>query len=185
MTLPAASLIALMLLAPFFASAHNFINGQRVAPVGISDRGELILQQNETRYVNWNSAKLPGKVRVLLHIAGRLSAKEMNEAVAEAIAAAQLPPARYQTTTVVNTDDAIPGSAIFVRNSLESSKKAAPQSAFVIDSKGSARRAWALKDGGSAVVVLDKDGKVRFAKDGALSPGEVEQVIALLRNLLK
>lgn len=185
MTFPAASLVTFALLVPFFASAHNFITGQRVAPVGIADRGELILQQNEPSYVNWNSAKLTGKVRVLLHIAGRLSAKEMNEAVAEAIAAAHFPPGRYQTTTIVNTDDAIPGSAIFVRSSLESSKKASPQSEFVIDSEGAAKRAWALKDGSSAVVVLDKQGEVRFAKEGALTSDEINQVISLLQTLLK
>lgn len=184
MSFPAAALVAFALLVPFFASAHNFITGQRVAPVGIADRGELILQQNELSYVNWNSAMLTGKVRVLLHIAGRLSAKEMNEAVAEAIAAAHFPPARYQTTTIVNTDDAIPGSAIFVRSSLESSKKASPQSEFIIDSEGAAKRAWVLKDASSALVVLDKQGKVRFAKEGALTSDEINQVISLLQTLL-
>ncbi|WP_312239905.1 YtfJ family protein [Pantoea sp.] len=185
MKLPAASLAVCALLAPFFASAHHFVIGQRVSPVGISDKGELVLHQNETDYIDWNSARLPGKVRVLLHIAGRLSAKEMNEPVTEAIAAARLSPERYQTTIIVNTDDAIPGSALFVRSSLESSKKASPQSEFIIDSEGEAKRAWALKDGSSAVVVLDNASKVRFAKEGALTPAEIEQVITLLHNLVK
>lgn len=63
-----------------------------------------------------------GKVRVLQHIAGRTSAKEKNATLIEAIKSAKLPHDRYQTTTIVNTDDAIPGSGMFVRSSLESNK---------------------------------------------------------------
>lgn len=67
-----------------------------------------------------------GKVRVLQHIAGRTSAKEKNATLIEAIKSAKLPHDRYQTTTIVNTDDAIPGSGMFVRSSLESNKKLYP-----------------------------------------------------------
>lgn len=56
------------------------------------------------------------------HLAGRSSAKEKNASMIEAIKTANLPHDRYQTTTIVNTDDAIPGSGMFVRSSLESNK---------------------------------------------------------------
>ncbi|MBS0968340.1 YtfJ family protein [Chimaeribacter arupi] len=173
------------LLLPLFAAGHDFVKGQRVPPVGIADRGEVIQQQDESRYQPWNSARLTGKVRVMLHIAGRLSAKDKNAALTEAISRAGLPPDRYQTTTIINTDDAITGSALFVRRSIEASKKAFPWSQFIIDSRGAAKRAWQLEDGGSAVVVLDPAGTVQFVRDGALTPAEVQQVMALLRHLLK
>jgi YtfJ family uncharacterized protein len=176
---------AVGLLLPLWAAAHDFVEGQRVPPVGIADRGEVIQQQEESRYQPWNSARLTGKVRVMLHIAGRLSAKDKNIALTEAINRAALPPDRYQTTTIINTDDAIPGSALFVRHSIEASKKALPESQFIIDSRGAAKRAWQLEDGGSAVVVLDSTGAVRFARDGALTSAEVQQVMALLHQLLK
>lgn len=178
-----AAALALGLL-PLAGQAHDFVAGQRVAPVGVADRGEVLWQQEAFRYQQWNSAQLTGKVRVVLHIAGRLSAKEMNRAVIEAIQQANLPHDRYQTTTIVNTDDAIPGSGIFVRNSIEASKKVSPWSQFVIDDRGAAQRAWQLRQGGSAVVVLDADGRTRFAKDGALTPAEVQQVMSLLQQLL-
>ncbi len=63
------------LLMPLMASAHNFVDGQRVAPVGIADRGELILNNDKFSYKNWNSSQLAGKVRVIQHIAGRTSQK--------------------------------------------------------------------------------------------------------------
>lgn len=177
-------LVAACLLLPLMASAHRFENGQRVPPVGIADRGELILDNDEFSYKPWNSAQLPGKVRVVQHIAGRTSAKEKNATMIEAIKAAKLPHDRYQTTTIVNTDDAIPGSGMFVRSSLESNKKLYPWSQFIVDSNGLARQAWQLDEESSAIVVLDKDGRVQWAKDGALTQEEVQQVVALLHKLL-
>ncbi|WP_407289700.1 YtfJ family protein [Raoultella planticola] len=172
------------LLFPLMASAHNFVDGQRVAPVGIADRGELILDNDKFSYKNWNSSQLAGKVRVVQHIAGRTSAKEKNATLIEAIKAAKFPHDRYQTTSIVNTDDAIPGSGMFVRSSIESNKQLYPWSQFIVDSNGLARKAWQLQEESSAIVVLDKDGRVQWAKDGALTQDEVQQVVALLHKLL-
>jgi YtfJ family uncharacterized protein len=99
-----------------------------------------------------------GKVRVVQHIAGRSSAKEKNANLIEAIKAAGFPHDRYQTTTIVNTDDAIPGTGMFVRNSIESNKKLFPWSQFIVDSNGLVRKAWQLDEKSSAIVVLDKTG---------------------------
>ncbi|WP_436857992.1 YtfJ family protein [Citrobacter tructae] len=172
------------LLIPMMASAHNFETGQRVPPVGVADRGELLLNKDEFSYKSWNSAQLPGKVRILQHIAGRSSAKEKNATLIEAIKSAKLPHDTYQTTTIVNTDDAIPGTSMFVRSSLESNKKLYPWSQFIVDSNGVARKAWQLDEESSAIVVLDKDGRVQWAKDGGLTQQEVQQVIDLLHKLL-
>ncbi len=127
--------VALSLLIPASVMAHDLRLGSRVPAIGVNDKGELLLQQKKFSYKNWNSAQLSGKVRVVQHIAGRSSAKEMNAALIEAIKSANLPHDRYQTTTIVNTDDAIPGSAMFVRSSLESNKKLYPWSQFIVDSE--------------------------------------------------
>ena len=177
-------LAAAFLLLPLWACAHNFENGQRVPPVGIADRGELILDNDKFSYKPWNSSQLAGKVRVVHHMAGLSSAKEKNATLIEAIKAAKLPHDRYQTTTIVNTDDAIPGSGMFVRSSLESNKKLYPWSQFIVDSNGVTRKAWQLEEESSAIVVLDKEGRVQWAKDGALTQEEVQQVVALLHKLL-
>lgn len=178
-------LIISLLLAPMLASAHNLQLHQHVAPIGVSDKGELDYVDNKFSYKGWNSAQLGGKVRVVQHIAGRTSAKELNDPLIEAIKTAKLPHDRYQTTTIVNTDDAIIGTAIFVRNSIEDSKKEFPWSQFIVDSNGNVKKAWDLQPKGSAIVVLDKEGKIQFAKDGALTPQEVQQVMEMLHQLLK
>ncbi|SFN04454.1 hypothetical protein SAMN05216516_10265 [Izhakiella capsodis] len=177
--------LLLSLILPSTALAHNFVQHQRVPDIGINDKGELILTADKFSYQNWNSARLPGKVRVIQHIAGRSSSKEMNAALIESIKAAKLPHARYQTTTIVNTDDAIPGTAMFVRSNIESNKKLYPWSQFIVDSNGIAKKAWQLQSDGSAIVVLDKQGRVRFAKDGTLTLDETHQVITLVKFLLK
>ena len=143
-----------------------------------------MLNNDKFSYKSWNSAQLAGKVRVVQHIAGRSSAKEKNATLIEAIKSAKLPHDRYQTTTIVNTDDAIPGSGVFVRSSIESNKQLYPWSQFIVDSNGVVRKAWQLNEESSAIVVLDKDGRVQWAKDGALSQEEVQQVVALLHKLL-
>ena len=177
-------LMVSLLLAPLFASAHNFQLQQRVAPVGVSDKGELNYADGNFSYQNWNSSQLSGKVRVIQHIAGRSSAKDMNDPLIEAIKKAKLPHDRYQTTTIVNTDDALMGTAMFVRSSIEDSKKEFPWSQFIVDSDGNVRKAWDLQPKGSAIVVLDKQGRIQFAKDGALTPEEVQQVMSKLHQLL-
>lgn len=180
-----ARILFALVLLPGAVYAHNLRPDERVPAVGVKDKGELLYQQDDFSYKGWNSAQLAGKVRVIQHIAGRSSAKEKNAAVIEAIKAARLPHDRYQTTTIVNTDDAIPGTGMFVRSSIESNKKQYPWSQFIVDSKGNVKHAWQLDGAGSAIVVLDKNGRVRFVKDGALTQDEVTQVIGLIRTLLK
>lgn len=51
------------LLLPMMASAHQFETGQRVPPIGITDRGELVLDKDQFSYKTWNSAQLVGKVQ--------------------------------------------------------------------------------------------------------------------------
>ncbi|MDH2898960.1 YtfJ family protein [Rahnella variigena] len=169
----------------FFASAHNFTVGQRLAPVGVDDKGELNDVNDTFSYNKWNSAKLPGKVRIVQHMAGRSSAKALNEPLITAIRAANLPHDSYQTTTIINTDDAIIGTGMFVRKSIESGKREFPWSQIIVDSNGTVKKAWELQPESSAVVVLDKNGVIKFAKDGHLSPQEVQQVITLVDKLVK
>ncbi|CNJ09828.1 YtfJ family protein [Yersinia aldovae] len=181
------SLLMLSLLfTPLLVCAHSIENNQRVPPVGVSDKGELNYDKatDQFSYKNWNSSLLPGKVRVIQHIAGRTLAKELNAPLIEAIKHANLPHERYQTTTIVNTDDAIIGTAVFVRNSIESSKREFPWSQFVVDSDGNVKKAWGLAEKGSAIVVLDPQGKVKFVKEGALTATEVQQVIDQLHQLV-
>lgn len=98
-------LMVTLLLAPLFASAHNFQLQQRVAPVGVSDKGEL-------NYADGNLATRIGTARSSVESAGDTAhcrpqlRQRHDDPLIEAIKKAKLPHDRYQTTTIVNTDDA-------------------------------------------------------------------------------
>lgn len=177
-------LAIILILFPAVASAHNFIKGQYVAAVEIRDRGELVLDKNDIGYRIWRSAKLKGKVRIVQYIAGRRSAKKKNSLMIKAVKAAHFPEERFQPTTIVNTDDEFPGTGLFVVGKVEKNQRRYPWAQFIIDSDGVGRKSWQLNEDSSTIVVLDREGRVQWAKDGALTPGEVLQVISLLQHLL-
>jgi len=100
------------------AFAHNIQPNQLLANVTVSDKGEITLNGNDVAYKSWSSTALPGKVRVIQHIAGRSAAKEKNQAMIEAIKAAHFNQAKYQTTTIINADDAVVGWGLREKDSV-------------------------------------------------------------------
>ncbi|OKP04596.1 YtfJ family protein [Xenorhabdus eapokensis] len=178
-------LSAILSITPIFALAHNIALEQPVPAISVTDKGELLLNDGKFSYQNWSSIELSGKVRTIQHIAGRSSAKEMNDPLIQALKNAGLPKDKYQTTSIVNTDEAIFGTGVFVRNSLEDSKKQFPWSQFIVDSNGLVKKAWGLEPKSSAIIVLGKGGKVKFVKDGKLSNEEITHVISLIKEELE
>lgn len=168
--------------SPMLAAAHNLTIGGQVPAVSVDKHGEIVLNGDDTGYQNWTSQDMLGKVRVIQAIAGRSSSKEMNAPLMTALTAAKLPEANYQTTTIINQDDAIWGTGSFVKSSAEDSKQEFPWSSMVLDEDGKVAKTWDLKPESSAIIVQDKQGKVLFVKEGALSGDEVKQVIALIKD---
>ncbi|MGL6294915.1 MAG: YtfJ family protein, partial [Plesiomonas sp.] len=72
-----------------------------------------------------------------------------------------------------------------VRSSLKDSKLEFPWSQFIYDANGVVQQAWQLKPESSAIIVLNAQGKVLFAKEGALTAGEISQAMGLIQAELK
>ncbi|MCJ2378304.1 YtfJ family protein [Vibrio sp. ZSDZ34] len=179
------SLLVLGLLcSPALALANNLGIGQQVNSVSVESHGELLLDNENIRYEQWNSQDMLGKVRVIQAIAGRKSAKKMNAPLMAAITEAKFPPESYQTTTIINQDDAMWGTGSFVKSSAEDSKQEFPWSSMVLDEKGIVANAWQLKEDSSAIIVQDKQGKILYIKEGALTDDEIQQVLAMIRDNL-
>ena len=53
---------------------------------------------------------------------------------------------------------------------------------IVIDDNGVGLQRWGMKPKSSAIIVLDAEGKVLYAKDGPLSEIEVEHTIGLIES---
>ncbi|SIO26983.1 YtfJ family protein [Salinivibrio sp. ES.052] len=164
--------------------AHTLQNGAPLPDASVAEHGELTLNGDDIVYQAWQTDQLPGKVRVIQAIAGRSSAKEMNAPLMEAITAADFDDARYQTTTIINQDDAMWGTGGFVKSSAEDSKRDFTWSSIVLDENGNVAEAWRLKEESSMIAVLDDKGTVRFVKEGKLNKDEVDQVISLVTQLV-
>ncbi|MCF3096227.1 YtfJ family protein [Aeromonas australiensis] len=177
-------LVLTLALLPSLVFAHTVKDGSPVPPVNVADKGELVLNGKDIGYQPWQSTALTGKVFLIQHIAGRSSAKELNAPMIEAIKAAKLSHDKYQTVTIINSNDAIWGTSGFVKSSAEDSKKEFPWSAMVLDAKGMARNAWGLAPESSAIILLDKEGKVLFAKDGRLDANNIATVMGLIQSHL-
>lgn len=175
-----------VILGAFFASsafAHNVQLNQALPAVSVAKDGELAVAGGKISYKNWHSSSLAGKVRVIHHFAGRSSVKEKNEALMTAIKNAGFDRSKYQTVTIVNADDAIVGTGVFVKNSVENGKLDNPHSQVVLDQQGSVKKAWGLKEKESFIAVLDKSGKVQFTSEGKLSAKQIQDVIGLVKKL--
>ncbi|OOF59875.1 YtfJ family protein [Rodentibacter myodis] len=167
------------------AFAHHLQLEQSLPMTKVSEYGEIVLAGKAAKFQPWTSSALVGKVRVVHHLAGRTAAKEKNQAMIEAIKAAHFNPTKYQTTTIINADDAIVGTGMFVKSSAEKGKTENPHSQVVLDDKSAVKNAWGLKAKESAIIVLDKNGKVKFVKEGKLSNTDIQTVIALVNDLTK
>ncbi|WP_140181073.1 YtfJ family protein [Providencia stuartii] len=178
-------LFACLLALSSTAFASQIQLNQPVPAVTVTDKGEMLLnQEGKFSYQEWKSQQLPGKVRTIQHIAGRSSAKELNAPLIEAIKKASFPHDSYQTTSIINADDAIFGTGVFVSNSVEDSKKEFPYSQFIVDSDGVVKQAWSLAPESSAIIILSKQGNVLYFKDGALTAPEINKVIELIKTEL-
>lgn len=167
------------------ALAHNVQLNQTLPAVSVQKDGEVIISNGKISYKNWSSSTLPGKTRIVLHFAARSSVKSKNAELINAIKTAEFNPQKYQTITIVNADDAIVGTGLFVKSNVEDGKLENPHSQVVLDQQGNVKKAWKLKEKESFIAVLDKSGKVKFTAEGKLSTEQIKEVISLVKKLSK
>lgn len=179
-----ALLISACLGAPA-AMAASIEVGKSVPEVKVASEGEINLDDKHekvTNYSEWDSAQLAGRVRTIQAIAGRTSAKAINQPFIDEVAASKFDRSKYQTTTIINLNDKIPATGFVVKHKAENSKKEFWWSSVVVDEKGSVASNWGLKPENSAIVVLDKQGKVIFFKEGELTADERAQALNLIKT---
>lgn len=164
--------------------AYNVKLNAPLPAVSVANDGEILANGNAIHYKNWQSSALVGKVRVVHHLAGRSSVKEKNQPLMDAIKNAGFDRSQYQTTTIINADDAIIGTGLFVKSSAEKGKLDNAHSQVILDQNSQVKKAWQLKEKESFITVLDKKGKVQFVAEGKLSPTQIQQVIELVKTLI-
>ena len=88
----------------------------------------------------------------------------------EAIKAAKLPHDKYQTVTIINSNDAIWGTSGFVKSSAEGQQERVPLVRHGAGCQGMARNAWALTPESSAIILLDKRARCCLPKMASSMP---------------
>lgn len=178
------SIALLLCTAPLFAQANSIQVGKGIPAVSVEKGGEIFIENDTPSYLPWNTKLMLGKVRVIQAIAGRSGAKALNAPLMAAITKAEFSEESYQTTTIVNQDDAIWGTGSFVQSSAEDGKKDFPWSSMVLDEDGVAAQQWQLTPESSTIIVQDKTGRVLFNKTGELSAEEITQVLKIIKQNL-
>jgi YtfJ family uncharacterized protein len=177
-------LLLALCCVPSLCFAHNIKINHELPKITINSHGELLLKDNDVVYEKWNTQQLKGKVRVIQAIAGRSASKEMNAPLMKAITAQNFDVKDYQTTTIINQDDAMWGTGGFVKSSAEDSKKEFSWSSLVLDEDGTAAKVWQLKQENSMIIIVDKSSKVIYVNEGVLSTNEIKHAISTIKNHL-
>lgn len=162
--------------------------GKPLPSLAIPEKGELVLIDNKIQYRPWHSSALANdshsRVHIVQYLAGRLSASKLNEPFTDQLDAKDYPTDKHLVTTIINTSDALWGTAGFVTSELKSNKIRHPHASLVADSQGIGAKTWQLKPQGSAVAVVAPSGEVLFYKDGVLNRQEIDQVLSLVEQYL-
>jgi len=171
-----------LLLASFSVLSHNLALGERLPNVTITDKGYVGLVNGEFGYREWSTNELQNKVILIQHIAGRTSAKLLNKPMIDKLKKLKFPIDKYNTATLVNLNDVgwFPGAIVVSQVGLN--KVAFPDAIFVLDQNGDMRNEWGLSSGSSAIILLDKEGKILYVKDGEMNSEEIDTVVGLIRD---
>ncbi|MBT0727166.1 YtfJ family protein [Rosenbergiella australiborealis] len=176
----------LLLSLLFLASniyAQSIQLGSPLPEVAIENGGEVHSDGAVTTLQPWHSAlRQAGTRQLIIHVAGRLSAKQQLSGLIALLPQAQLSLYHVHTTTIVNLDDSIWGSGPFVEQSIMSSKKHQPENSFVIDKSGIAAHRWQLLAQSAAIIATDPQGKVIFFHQGECLAWCRQQLFGMLEQ---
>ena len=132
-------LTASALFATSAALAEGILVGEPLPPVTIEKQGQMVFDYDvvdgamvfrkgsKITHKTFNSDDLKGRVNSIYHQAARAGTEDINQAYIDALTAAQLPQyepdSPYKTTTILNTDDALWGTASIAVGMFEGSQK--------------------------------------------------------------
>lgn len=182
------------------AFADGIVVGEKLPSITIEKKGQMLVEYDvvdkvmkfkdgtEIKYEAFNSDDLTGKIRTVYYMAARTGIEDINQPYIDALIAAKLPEftpdGDYKTTTILNTDDAMWGTSGVASRRFEDSQERNAYAYYVNDSEGLGLKKWGLKKKGTAIIVLDRDGKVLYFKDGEMSTDEIASTVALIEKHL-
>jgi hypothetical protein len=109
---------------------------------------------------------------------------DLNDPLADAITAKHFDKSRYQGIGIVNLQDSKPPN--FIIRSIVKGKIEKYKSAILTDPSHLLPQAWGLGDcnNTSVVLVVGRDGQLKYVQRGGLKPAEIEAVVKLIDALV-
>lgn len=156
--------------------------GYTLPVLHIQEGGEIHVSDNNIIKRPWSSSCFDdkGKVQVVQYIAANFGVRKQNKAFNDSLVEKRFTSEQMSTTIIVNMADTMEMAKGMVMKKLAKSKAEHHTIDFVIDDHGVGLQRWGMKNKSSAVIVLDQNGRVLFAKDGPLSDIEIEATIRLI-----
>jgi len=162
--------------------------GKTLPVIDITAGGMLAnASKQDTKYTTqraWSSKSLEGrgKLQIVQYLAANLGVDRQNKPFTDALYQKNFSTDKQDTTVILHLADTIPFARDIVRNLIAKNKAKHQEVDFVIDEAAVGLQSWGMKHNSFAVIILDEQGKILFAKDGPLDSTEVSQVIQLIEK---
>lgn len=179
-------LLALALLWCGTLHAEPITLGQALPRLDIPQPGEIRLASSgEIHHAPWSSGDLDSdsRIHILQYMAGRPAVERRVRHFAEALERLELDASTYQLTSIVNLADVTLGASGLALREMEKNKPLHPRTILVGDAEGRGRISWNLQPRNVALVILDREGKVAFFREGTLDDADTGHALALITCL--
>jgi len=158
--------------------------GQSLPVLDIQVGGEIYVSDNNIIKRPWSSKCFDskGKVQLVQYVAANFGVRGQNKMFTDTLVKKRFTSEQLSTTVIVNMADTMELAKGMVIKKVAKNKAEHQTIDFVIDDNGVGLQRWGMKNKSYAIIVLDADGKILFAKDGPLSEFEIESAIKLIEN---
>jgi hypothetical protein len=158
--------------------------GQSLPILDIQVGGEIDVSGNKVVKKPWSSKSFEskGKVQLVQYVAANWGAARQNKSFNDNLIEKRFTSEKLDTTVIVHLADTVAFLQGFVVKKIAKNKEKYQTINFVIDDNGLGLERWGMKNKSCAIIILDANGKVLFAKDGPLSEIEIENTIKLIEK---
>jgi len=158
--------------------------GQSPPVLDIQVGGEISVSDNRVVKNPWSSKSFEskGKVQLVQYVAANRGAARQNKPFNDSLIEKRFTSDELDITIIVNMADTMGFLQGFVVKKVAKNKEMHQTIHFVIDDNGLGLQRWGMKNKSCAIIILDANGKVLFAKDGPLSGLEIEKTIKLIEH---
>lgn len=132
----------------------------------------------------WDTKDLRGKVSILFYVDP--DERDINDEATDALGDDQImkdSKDAFATYVIINLDATWLPNA-FIKSLIEDSQEEHPDTSYIYDTTEKLNKDWGIATDNYDIVVLDKEGKVAFSKDGVLSKSDIKAMLKAIHDNL-